>query len=359
MRVMTMLGTRPEIIRLSRIIPLLDGILEDDHILVDTVQNYDKNLRDIFYEELGSRVPKICLDIQGTFGEQLGIMAPKLESVIKAEKPDRFLVLGDTNSSLGAIVAKRMGVPVFHMEAGNRCHDPESPEEVNRKIIDAVSDVHMPYTERSRDNLIAEGKPLYRIFVTGNPIGEVIHYYLNIFRQNVGKMEHPLGEKSFMLCTLHRQENMPGIDHIISCLTFLARDLNMPIILPAHPRLRRALKNATINEKRIKIAEPMGFRDFLLHQYWADCIISDSGTVQEEAHILHKPVVTLRRSTERPETLEAGSNIICNPFLCKHNYVRCVERAMASKLYSNISEYSKINVADTVVNILLSNHINL
>src|SRR5271157_5452740 len=219
MRIITVLGTRPEIIRLSRIIVHLDNRCE--HILVHTGQNYDPNLNDIFFEQLGIRAPDVYLDAKGTFGVQVGIILSKIEPILLEEKPDKFLVLGDTNSALTAIIAKRLAIPVYHMEAGNRCYDDRVPEEVNRRIIDHSSDVLMPYTERSRQNLLREGIPGDRIYVTGNPIYEVISHYDSPIQAS--KIHHDLGleKQAYFLVTLHRAENVDIAERLTGFITGL------------------------------------------------------------------------------------------------------------------------------------------
>lgn len=338
MKVVTILGTRPELIRLSLIIPKLDKLCE--HVLVHTGQNYDPNLNDIFMKELGIREPDHQIKARGTFGEQAGILFQELEAIIGLEQPDAFLVLGDTNSSLGAIVAKRMGVRVFHMEAGNRCFDDRVPEEVNRRIIDHSSDVLMPYTERSRQNLLAEGIHSSRIFVTGNPIGEVINHFTK---------PEPYGGAEYYLVTLHRQENVDNPDRLKKFVKALNK-LDRHIIWPVHPRTMKRLEKIAVNAN-IELTQPMGFLEFIKNERAAYCVLTDSGTVQEECAIFGVPVVTLRDSTERPETIEAGSNFIsgCEP----ESILKGIESVVGSRVRQAPSDYLVQNVSDTVVNIVL------
>lgn len=336
MKVMTILGTRPELIRLSRIIPKLDKLCE--HVLVHTGQNYDPNLNDIFMKELGIREPDHQLEAVGSFGEQVGTLFEELEDIIGSEKPDAFLVLGDTNSSLGGILAKRMGVRVFHMEAGNRCFDDRVPEEVNRRLIDHASDILMPYTERSRQNLLDEGIHSSRIFVTGNPIKEVIDYYAK---------EVPVVTPYFLV-TLHRAENVDDPKRLKKFVKALNR-LNKHVIWPMHPHTR---KNLDLELKpHIEVREPLGFLEFINLERNAYCVLTDSGTVQEECTIFGTPVVTLRDSTERPETIEAGSNFIsgCEP----GSILRGIKVATQPGIRKAPEEYFVENVSDTVVKIVL------
>lgn len=341
MKVITMIGCRPELIRLCLIIPKLDKVCKQ--ILVHTGQNYDPNLNGIFMEQLNIREPDYKLGATGTFAEQLATIMVMLEKVIEKEMPDAFLVLGDTNSSLGAIMAKRHGIRVFHMEAGNRCYDDKVPEEVNRRIIDHTSDILLPYTERSRQNLLAEGMPGQRIYVTGNPILEV----LTAFKEDIDKVEVKQGE--YYLVTLHRAENVDNPERLAKFIQAI-NGLDLPVIWSVHPRTRKQLKDHEVAE-HVELVEPLGLFEFVSLQKNAYCVLTDSGTVQEECAILDVPVVTLRDSTERPETIEAGSNFIagCDPekiqlgvWLATHNRTHLVPE-----------EYMVKNVSDTVVRIVL------
>lgn len=313
MKILTIIGTRPELIRLCLVIKKLDGLC--DQVLVHTGQNYDTNLNDIFMDQLGIRKPDYYLGAKGSFPEQIGTILTGLEKIIQKEKPERFLVLGDTNSSMGAIVAKRLGLKVFHMEAGNRCYDDRVPEEVNRRIIDVSSDILMPYTERSRQNLLADGIPGRRIYVTGNPIKEVLDHFQAQTDESDILTKLKYKEKNYFLITLHREENVDREDRLIKFIkTFnqVATKYHKPILWSVHPRTRKriqALKNIKIN-KLIKLSEPLGFFEFIKLEKNAYCVLSDSGTVQEECAIFQVPNVTLRDTTERPETVEVGSNFL-------------------------------------------------
>jgi UDP-N-acetylglucosamine 2-epimerase (non-hydrolysing) len=313
MKIMTIIGTRPEIIRLCLIIKKLDKYA--DQVLVHTGQNYDFNLNDIFMEQLDVRKPDYFLGAKGSFGEQIGIILKNIEEIMIKEKPDRFLVLGDTNSSLAAIMAKRLGIKVFHMEAGNRCHDERVPEEVNRKIIDNCSHILLPYTERSRQNLLAEGISSENIYVTGNPIKEVLDNFMPQIDESNILEKLKIQEKNYFLVTLHRQENVDIEERLTSFIkTFnkIATKYKKPIIWSVHPRTSKRikdLKNIKINPL-IVLSEPLGLFDFVNLEKNAFCLLSDSGTVQEEGAILNVPNVTLRDTTERPETVEVGSNFL-------------------------------------------------
>jgi UDP-N-acetylglucosamine 2-epimerase (non-hydrolysing) len=355
MRILTVLGTRPEIIRLSLVIEKLDSIC--DHFLVHTGQNYDPNLNDIFFQQLGVRAPDVYLDAKGPFGEQVGIILSRIEQVMLAEKPDKFLVLGDTNSALAAIVAKRLGIPVYHMEAGNRCYDDRVPEEVNRRIIDHCSDVLMPYTERSRQNLLREGIAGQRIYVTGNPILEVIKHYQRQI-DNAGVFDRlNVAPAEYFLVTLHRAENVDGearLKQFADALDQIQKQHKYPVIVSTHPRTRSRLEafGITMNNPDIRLMEPFGFFDFVALEQKAFCVLSDSGTVQEECAIFRVPNVTLRDVTERPETIECGSNILTGADPTQ--ILDCVNTVLSRPAnWSAPVEYLAENVSQTVIKILM------
>lgn len=314
MKVMTILGTRPEIIRLSRVIEQLDAVC--DHVLVHTGQNYDHSLAGVFFDQLGVRPPDHVLGVRSeTFAAQIAKILVESEQVLAAHRPDRLLLLGDTNSSLSAIVAKRMGVPVFHMEAGNRCYDDRVPEEVNRRVIDHSSDILMPYTERSRANLLREGIAGDRIFVIGNPIFEVINHHEAAIGRSDVLSRLGLEAQRFFLVTMHREENVDGegrLRALIDALSMLEREHGLPIVVSTHPRTRNRMAGFGLDPESplLRFPEPFGLFDFIALERSALCVLSDSGTVQEECCIFRVPNVTIRDVTERPETLECGSNIL-------------------------------------------------
>lgn len=356
MKVMTILGTRPELIRLCLIVNKLDKLC--DQVLVHTGQNYDVNLNDIFLNQLGYRDMDYYLDAKGSFGEQAGIILSKLEVIISKEKPDAFLVLGDTNSSLGAIMAKRLGIRVFHMEAGNRCYDDRVPEENNRRIIDSQSDILLPYSERSRANLIREGVAGERIYVTGNPIKEVLDHYSKQIDQNDIMEKLGVQKRKFFLITLHRAENVDIENRLakyVEAFNQIHDEYKMPIIWSVHPRTRKRLAehpSLKVGEG-INIVEPLGLFEFNNLQKNSFCVLSDSGTAQEECSMLGIPTVTLRDVTERPETMEAGCNFIsgAEPVAI----LRGVNIAVNSENnWIAPTDYLKDNVSDTVVRIVLS-----
>jgi len=314
MKVMTILGTRPEIIRLSRVIPLFDHLC--DHVLVYTGQNYDPTLSDVFFDQLGVRKPDHVLDSRSeTLMGQVGEILIGCERLLKKEQPDRLLLLGDTNSALSAIAGKRMGIPVFHMEAGNRCYDDRVPEEVNRRIIDHSSDVLLPYTERSRANLLREGIHGNRIYVTGNPINEVLDHFAPNIEVSVVLKELGLQEGNYFLVTLHRAENVDVPERLalfIEAFHNIRREYNIPVICSLHPRTRSQLQKQKkiIDADGVIAMKPLGLFDFVHLEQHAKCVLTDSGTVQEECCIFKIPTVTLRDVTERPETVEVGSSMI-------------------------------------------------
>ncbi|PKL70325.1 MAG: UDP-N-acetylglucosamine 2-epimerase (non-hydrolyzing) [Methanomicrobiales archaeon HGW-Methanomicrobiales-1] len=356
MKVMTILGTRPEIIRLSRIIEKLDS--HCTHILVHTGQNFDKNLSDIFFEDLKIRKPDYFLSVtSATFGEQIAHILMETEKVMEKERPDKVLILGDTNSSLSAIIAKRLRIPVVHMEAGNRCYDDRVPEEVNRRIIDHSSDILLPYTERSRANLVREGIPNERILVTGNPILEVISHYENPINRSDILKRLKIKKQKYVLVTLHRAENV-DLEHrlreFIRAFTTISKKYGVPVICSLHPRTRDKIRqfNIDVDPDAIRFNEPFGFFDFVRLERDALCVLSDSGTVQEECCIFHVPNVTIRDVTERPETLECGSNILSG---ADHETIlKCVQIVMyQSQTWAAPPEYLKQDVSSTIVKIVL------
>lgn len=356
MKIVTILGTRPEIIRLALVIKKLDHYC--DHILVHTGQNYDRNLNDIFFDELELRRPDYYFDSKSeTFTGQISKILTECEDVLKKEKPDRVLILGDTNSALSSMVAKRMGIPVYHMEAGNRCYDDRVPEEVNRRIIDHSSDIWMPYTEKSRRNLELEGIPSHKIYVTGNPILEVIRHYGKKIESADILSRVKVKPKEYFLITLHRSENVDvksRLETFILTLKELIKSYKLPVVLSLHPRTKSKIKewNIDLAFDQLIISEPFGFFDFVRLEQDAFCVLTDSGTVQEECCILNVPNVTIRDVTERPETIESGSNIItgCD----KESISSAVKIAVEdTDKWSAPSEYLKENVSSTVVKILL------
>lgn len=314
MKVMTIFGTRPEIIRLSIIMARLDELCE--HITVHTGQNYDESLSDIFLRDLGVRTPDIHMGIRASsFGEQIGLLLSKVDEALAIHKPDRVLILGDTNSALSAIVAARRGIPVYHLEAGNRCYDDRVPEEINRRIVDHSSAILMPYTQRSKENLVREGIERDRIYVTGNPIYEVLRAYSPQIESSQAIEQLGLVPNDYFLVTMHRSENVDDPNRLSSLLTGLsavADNYDSPLLVSVHPRTAQKLNAFGLSpqSERVRLLEPLGFFDFIALEKNARLVLSDSGTVQEECSIFGVPNVTIRDVTERPETVECGSNML-------------------------------------------------
>ncbi len=307
---MTVVGTRPEIIRLSRVIARLDRTVE--HVLVHTGQNYDRSLNQVFFDDLELRAPVHCLGVEtSSLGSVLGDTLRKTEEVLRIERPDAFLVLGDTNSCISAVMAKRMRIPVYHMEAGNRCFDENVPEETNRRLVDHVADFNLAYTEHARRNLLAEGLHPRRVVVTGSPMREVLEHYRAQIEPSGALMELGLSPSAYFLVSAHREENVDSPQRLrllLECLTRVHAKFDLPVVVSTHPRTRNRLEALDeIVEGDIRWLEPFGFHDYNRLQLSAACVLSDSGTIAEESSILGFPAITLRDSIERPEALDSGS----------------------------------------------------
>lgn len=353
---MTIFGTRPEIIRLSLIMKILDQYCEQ--ITVHTGQNYDESLSDIFLRDLEVRQPDEHFGIKSkTFGEQIGQILTKTDEVLEKHKPEKIVILGDTNSALSAIVAARRGIPVYHLEAGNRCYDDRVPEEINRRIIDHSSRILLPYTERSKDNLVREGIERERIFVTGNPIKEVLDHYTETIDERDVLEKFEVSPFDYFLITLHRAENVDRferLENIFKGFNAVAKKYGKKLLISTHPRTAEKLNEFGINpeNQNIKLLKPLGFFDFVKLEKNALAVLTDSGTVQEECSIFGIPNVTLRDVTERPETIECGSNILsgADPGLI----VKAIDVAISQPASWNPpKEYMVENVAQTVSKIVL------
>ncbi|CAI8947089.1 UDP-N-acetylglucosamine 2-epimerase [Priestia megaterium] len=360
MKVMTILGTRPEIIRLSLIIEKLDNYAEQ-HILVHTGQNFTSTLSEVFFQELKVRKPDyILFDQQYTLGKQLSKMYQELEEIFSKEKPDKILVLGDTNSGLSAILAERMGIPVIHMEAGNRCFDLEVPEEKNRRVIDAISSINLPYTPQSKENLLKEGISSNRIIVSGNPIYEVLEHYKSEIEQSDVLNKLLVEKEGYFLVTAHRAENVDHEDRlleIIQGINLVAETYGKRVICSIHPRTKSRIKG--MGELKIhplvEFHEPFGFFDFVKLEKNALCVLTDSGTVQEECCLFHVPTVTIRKTTERPETIECGSNMLSG--IDSDQIVNCVNVMVNhTKKWSYPEGYDDKDVSDKVIKVLLGGY---
>ncbi len=314
LKLITVLGTRPEIIRLSRVITLLDKYTE--HILVHTGQNYDYELNEIFFKDLELRKPDYYLNVNtSSLGHMLGETLIKIEEVLDKENPDAMLILGDTNASIAAIMAKRRHIPIYHMEAGNRSFDENVPEETNRRMIDHIADFNLVYTENSRRHLISEGLPHRRIYVTGSPMFEVLQHYLMKIKQSKILETLDLKPQKYFLISIHREENVDYPDNlkkISVVLNTLAEQYHYPVIVSTHPRTRKRLESAgnLMFNPLIQFLKPFSYTDYNFLQMNSACVISDSGTISEESAILKFPAITLRNSMERPEAIDAGTIIL-------------------------------------------------
>jgi UDP-N-acetylglucosamine 2-epimerase len=356
MKIVTFFGTRPEIIRLSLIMKLLDQHCE--HYTVHTGQNYHESLSDVFLKELEVRTPDFHFGIRAkSFGEQIGQILSKADEVLEKIKPEKVLILGDTNSALTAIVAARRGIPVYHMEAGNRCYDDRVPEEVNRRIIDHSSAFLLPYTERSKENLVREGIERERIFVTGNPINEVLKTFSAKIDASDAFKKFGVDPYGYFLVTLHRSENVDlpeRLGKILQGLSLVTEKFDKQMLVSVHPRTAEKLEKFGLKaaSDKIRLLNPLGFFDFVRLEKNALAVLTDSGTVQEECAIFGVPNVTVRDVTERPETIEAGSNILSGAD--PEKILKCVEIAVSQVAnWKAPDEYLAENVSQTVCRILL------
>ena len=362
LKVITVVGTRPEIIRLSRVIAALDSSSAIDHVLIHTGQNYDYTLNEIFFEELGIRKPDYFLEAAGeTSTETVGNILIKIDSLLNKLKPDAFLVLGDTNSSLSSISAKKRKVPVFHMEAGNRCFDQRVPEETNRKIVDHIADVNLTYSDIAREYLLKEGLPADRIIKTGSPMFEVLSFYEeNIANSKVLK-KLSLKKEKYFLVSMHREENVSNeinFKNLLESLNQLALRFNYPIIVSTHPRTKKEISKLKLTTNPlIRFLDPMGFIDYNALQSNAYIVLSDSGTISEESSILNFRALNIREAHERPEAMEETSVMMVG--VHAENIFRGVEEVMSQNIGSNrnfnlVSDYSNSNVSLKVIRIILS-----
>lgn len=351
MKILTISGTRPELIRLSLIIRKLDELVE--HILVYTNQNYDSNLSTIFFDELKIRKPNYYFDFEyNSFGEFLGKSIMEFEKILLIDKPDKILVLGDTNSGLLSIVGEKYKIPIYHMEAGNRCYDNRLPEETNRKIIDSVSTYNLPYTEGSKQILLDEKFDKNHVFKTGNPIYEVLSYYEKEISES-DVLDRLNINSPYVLVTAHRTENVDDeetLKNIVKSINEISDKYT--VVFSVHPRTKDKIKKFGVKTStNVIVSEPFGFFDFVKLEKNAMCVISDSGTVQEEACIFQVPTITIRKTTERRETVECGSNILCGT-----NYNDIMESfniiIKKDNKWVTPSDYLIDNVSSIVINIL-------
>lgn len=355
-KVMTVVGTRPEIIRLSEVIKRLDATV--DHVLVHTGQNYDYELNGIFFEDLGLRKPDYFLGVDtSSLGHVLGEVLIKTEAVLLKERPDAFLVLGDTNSCISAIMAKRLRIPVYHMEAGNRCFDENVPEETNRRLIDHVADFNLVYTEHARRNLLAEGIHPRRILLTGSPMKEVLSAQREAIDSSDVLERLGLTEDGYFLVSAHREENVDNperLSALLDCLDAVVNQYNLPVLVSTHPRTKKRLEASGREVPGVTFHAPLGFHDYNHLQLKARCVLSDSGTIAEESSILRFPAVTLRDSIERPEALDTGSIIMTG--LDRANVLLGLRSATPPEPEQLPSDYSIGNCSQRAVNYIVSTH---
>lgn len=364
MKVMTVVGTRPELIRLSRVLQRLDSTAGVEHVLVHTGQNYDYELNQVFFDDLGIRKPDHMLGVDtSSLGAVLGGTLVAVETVIREEEPDALLVLGDTNSCIAALMARRMKVPVYHMEAGNRCFDLNVPEETNRRLVDHVADFNLVYTEHARRNLLAEGLHPRRILKTGSPMREVLDAYRAEIDASTVLADKGLSEGRYFLVSAHREENVDSPDRLrmlLDCLTAVHAAYGLPVFVSTHPRTRKRLEALPDWSKPegITFSEPLGFHDYNKLQLSAACCLSDSGTIAEESSLLGFPAVTLRDSIERPEALDTGGIMMTG--LDARDVVAAVRLAMDSGYtregvsHLTPDDYLIFNTSERTVKFILS-----
>jgi UDP-N-acetylglucosamine 2-epimerase (non-hydrolysing) len=361
LKVLTIVGTRPEIIRLSRTMALLDQFV--NHIIVHTGQNYDYELNEIFWEDLALRKPDYFLNVDtSSLGTTVADILRKSEEVLKKEKPDAMLVLGDTNSCLAAYMAKRMHIPIFHMEAGNRCFDQNVPEETNRKIIDHIADFNLVYTEHARRHLLSEGLPHRRIYLTGSPMFEVLQANRDKINASTILQTLNLEKKSYFVVSTHREENVDNPDHlkmILNILNKIADLYQVPVIVTTHPRTRKRLEQLPDLKpnQHIQFLKPFGFTDYVHLQMNALCTISDSGTISEESAMLSFPAISIRQSMERPEAQDAGTIILSGfdpDIVC--DAIEVVIKEHQTGIYKEIPfEYKIENTSWRVLKLIMGN----
>lgn len=362
LKVISVVGTRPEIIRLSRVLAKLDESEAIEHISVHTGQNYDYELNQIFYEDLGVRKPDYFLDAAGaTATETIGQILIKVEPLLEQIKPDAFLVLGDTNSCLCAIPAKKRHIPIFHMEAGNRCFDQRVPEETNRKIVDHISDINLTYSDIAREYLLREGLPADRIIKTGSPMFEVLNHYMPKIKASDVLERLNLQKEKFFVVSAHREENInseKNFNGLIQSLNIIAKQYGFPIIVSTHPRTRKMIEAKKVEvRKEVVFLKPLGFNDYNALQMNAYAVLSDSGTISEESSILNFRALNIREAHERPEAMEEASVMMVglNPERIIQGLAQLRKQKIGTERnFCPVTDYSIPNVSDKVVRIILS-----
>ncbi|MBI3938284.1 MAG: UDP-N-acetylglucosamine 2-epimerase (non-hydrolyzing) [Betaproteobacteria bacterium] len=360
LKVMTVVGTRPEIIRLSRVIACLNSHV--DHVLVHTGQNHDYELNEIFFRDLGIRKPDHFLDAAGgTAIATIANVLVRIDPLLAKEKPDAFLVLGDTNSGLAAIAAKRRKIPVFHMEAGNRCFDERVPEEINRRIIDHVSDVNLPYSGISREYLLREGIAPDRVIRTGSPLYEVLRHYMGKIRRSPIRRKLKLGRRGYFLVSMHREENVDeerNLRRFVNLLNRIAREYGRRIIVSTHPRTRKQLKAHRARfDPLVELLDPLAFTDYAHLQMNAITVLSDSGTITEESSILNFPALNIREAHERPEGMEEGAVMMTGldaERVLQALAILATQPRGETRLLQLVKDYAAPNVSHKVLRIIMS-----
>lgn len=361
LKVLTVVGTRPEIIRLSMVLQKLDQSEAIDHVLVHTGQNYDFELNEIFFKDLDLRKPDFYLDAAGNnAAETIGQILIKIDPLLESVKPDAFLVLGDTNSCLCAIPAKKRQIPIFHMEAGNRCFDQRVPEETNRKIVDHISDINLTYSDIAREYLLREGLPADRVIKTGSPMFEVLHHYLPKIKKSLILDSLSLEKGQYYVVSAHREENISSDDQfrsLVIILNHLAKSSGLPVIVTTHPRTRKRIEDEGIRfDPLVKLMKPFGLTDYISLQMNAKAVLSDSGTISEESSILNFRALNIREAHERPEAMEEASVMMVglNPERVIQGLAQLQAERSEPRSFRQVSDYSMPNVSDKVVRILIS-----
>ncbi len=362
LKVITVVGTRPEIIRLSRVMAALDASPAIEHIIVHTGQNYDYELNQIFFDDLVIRKPDYFLNAAGTTAtETIGKILINIDPLLDELKPDAFLVLGDTNSCLCAIPAKKRHIPIFHMEAGNRCFDQRVPEETNRKIVDHISDVNLTYSDIAREYLLREGLPADRIIKTGSPMFEVLNHYLPSIKSSDVLNRLALEKHKYFVVSAHREENISNPENfgnLMQSLNQIANVYHFPIIVSTHPRTQKMIDKMMIQMRpEVKFLKPMGFNDYNALQLYSKSVLSDSGTISEESSILNFPALNLRQAHERPEAMEEASVMMVG--LNSERIIQALAQLESQKRgeersFRTVSDYSMPNVSEKVVRIIIS-----
>ena len=362
LKVMTVVGTRPEIIRLARVMSALDNSDAIEHVIVHTGQNYDYELNQIFFDDLAIRKPDYFLNAAGTTAtETIGKILINIDPLLEELRPDAFLVLGDTNSCLCAIPAKKRHIPIFHMEAGNRCFDQRVPEETNRKIVDHISDINLTYSDIAREYLLREGLSADRIIKTGSPMFEVLNHYLPSIKSSNILERLSLEHNNYFVVSAHREENISSESNfkgLVTSLNLVAEKYDLPIIVSTHPRTRKMIDaKGIVLHKNIQLLKPLGFNDYNALQLHSKAVLSDSGTISEESSILNFPALNIRQAHERPEAMEEASVMMVglNPERILQGLIQLdTQKRGDERSFRNVADYSMPNVSDKVVRIIVS-----